>query len=321
MSIPRKKACKEDTASASRAYFTVTAVELEGTLNVAPSIVLKSYPEHNSRVHISPDMWNYLRAIGLDAHRTLVQLVKEQLTANDVSEGMKSSVQISFSRSVYVSGIETPTAAHVTDGNEVLVAETDRRYLQRVFATDDFYNTGRPRFETIMLQAGYDTSGGVKMNKIWFAKALGFISIHHKPMFRPNSDLCMWHNKPDCGICLEEFEEQFVFVQYYDVIDRTGVPQDGVDEKLNCIRLKWDRHGTEEDGKEQGKVFALCPIDSIRGRVHIVISNALVELLHETVPYKKALKDHLHKLIDWQGEVFYVNRFYRSDDHIFKVNN
>ena len=321
LSIPRKKACKEDTACASWAHITVTAVELEGTLNKAPSRILNQYPEDSSSVQISPEMWNYLRAIGIDAHRTLVQLVKEQLTSNDVCEGMKAFVQISFSRSVYVSGIDTPTGTHVTKDNEVLVAENDRRYLQRVFATDDFYNTGRPRFETIMVQAGYDTNGSVKMNKIWFAKALGFITIHHKPMVRPNSIVCMRHNKPDCGICTKEVDEQFVFVQYYDVIDGTGVPQDGVDEKLNCIRLKWDRHGSEEDGKEVGKVFALCPLDSIRGRVHIVRSNALVELLHDTVPYKKALEEHLQKLTNWQGEMFYVNRFYRSDDHMFKMNN
>ena len=84
-----------------------------------------------------------------------------------------------------------PTAAQVSEGNEVVVAETDRRYPQRIFATDDFYNTGRPRFETIMLQSGVDTNGSVKMNKLWFAKALSFLSIHLNPMIRPNSNLCI----------------------------------------------------------------------------------------------------------------------------------
>ena len=137
------------------------------------------------------------------------------------------------------------------------------------------------------------------MNKLWFAKALRFLSIHLKPMIRPNSNLCMYQNTADCEICMKEIDEQFAFVQYYDVMNGTGVPEEGVDEKLNCIRLKWDRHGSQEDGKEEGKVFALSPIDSIRGRVHVVRSNALLELLHDTVPYKKALKEHLHKLTDW----------------------
>ena len=102
----------------------------------------------------------------------------------------------------------------MTEGNEVVVPKTDRCYLQRIIATDDLYNTGRPRFETIMLQAGYDTNGSVKMNKFWFAKALGFLSINLKPMIRPNSNLCMYHNTADCEMCMKKIDEHFAFVQY-----------------------------------------------------------------------------------------------------------
>ena len=140
-------------------------------------------------------------------------------------------------------------------------------------------------------------------------------------MLRPNSEKCVRHNKDKCDICEKVVDETYVFVQYYDVVSKEAVPPDGVDETLDCIRLKWDRHGGSEGDKAEGKVFALCPLDCLRGRVHVIRSNALVHILHDTVPYKKNLMTHLNAVRYWQGEMFYINRFYRNDDYRFTVKS
>ena len=195
LSIPRKKACEEDTACASKPHMSLTAADLERTSEIATRIAANDYPEDLGAVHISADMWDYLQSIGIDAHRTLVQLVKEQLGMTQVCDGLKKFVTIQFSRSAYVSAIGTPTAKNVTADNEVEVPDTNNRYLQRIFATDNFYATGRPKYESVILQAGYGKTNGVEMNKLWFGKALGILSIQYKPMLRPNSEKCVRHNK------------------------------------------------------------------------------------------------------------------------------
>lgn len=89
-----------------------------------------------------------------------------------------------------------------------------------------------------------------------------------------------------------KMDDQF-FVEHYDVLGEENMRKDSVDDKLNCIRLKWERNGGHEEAREYGKVFTLCPSDSVRGCVYIVQANAVVELLNDTFPYKAAVLNHL----------------------------
>lgn len=84
-----------------------------------------------------------------------------------------------------------------------------------------------------------------------------------------------------------------MFVQYYDIVGDEELPNDKVEKLLDCMRLKWELHWEDEERREKGKGFAFCRLDSIRVRVKIVQTNALVELLYETVPYKVAIFQHL----------------------------
>lgn len=81
------------------------------------------------------------------------------------------------------------------------------------------------------------------------------------------------HNVHECEECRVERQEEVVFVQYYDMVPNMEVPADSVNEKINCIRLKWKQHWREKEVHERGNVFALCPMDSVRGRVHVVPAN------------------------------------------------
>lgn len=68
-----------------------------------------------------------------------------------------------------------------------------------------------------------------------------------------------------------------------------------MDDKLKCIILKWERHKEEEEGNEKENVYALCHFDSVQDRVDVVQSTALVQLLHDSIMYVKALIEHFKK--------------------------
>lgn len=69
---------------------------------------------------------------------------------------------------------------------------------------------------------------------------------------------------------------------------------------------------------EYGKVFGVFPLDIFHGLVHILRSNSMAELLHDTVPYKEAVRDPLQ--MEWKNDMFYVNRLFRNEDVHYKVN-
>lgn len=127
--------------------------------------------------------------------------MKEEIYANYVSTGCESVVIVCFSRSSYVSGIEEDTGAHVIVQNKVEVPYNDTRYMQRLFETDNFYATRNPRFESFMFNAGTSNEEGENYNKLWFAKALEFLSIKYKAMMRPDRISCMAHSIENFDPC------------------------------------------------------------------------------------------------------------------------
>lgn len=73
-------------------------------------------------------------------------------------------------------------------------------------------------------------------------------------MTRPNSDQCMKLNEENCELCQFIMSEQYVFVKYYDIIEEAFMTTDAVDQKRNCIRLKWEHHCVDDEQREKGKV-------------------------------------------------------------------
>lgn len=67
----------------------------------------------------------------------------------------------------------------------------------------------------------------------------------------------------------------------------------------------------------EGKWQRICvwPPDIMHYQVHAVRSNALVQLLHDTVSDKQTLKDHLNTKPYWKSDIFYVNMFFRNDSY------
>lgn len=64
-----------------------------------------------------------------------------------------------------------------------------------MFTTDNFYAMGKPKLDTVVLQAGKTFRNGIRYNKISFGKAVDFLTMKRKFTMRPNSDICMQHIK------------------------------------------------------------------------------------------------------------------------------
>lgn len=83
-----------------------------------------------------------------------VQVLKEKLQAKYLSQGCKGIVNVCFSCREYEDDIEKQNGTNVTGNSEVEVPDNGTRYMKRVFAPENFYGTGKTRFESVMLQSG-----------------------------------------------------------------------------------------------------------------------------------------------------------------------
>lgn len=157
--------------------------------------------------------------------------------------------------------------------NEVEVPVIDSRHVERIYATHNSFGTGRPRFDSTMLQARTLKRQDTTLSKIWFAKELVVLAMVYRKMMRSHSIIFVIHNLNNFEDCKVERQEQMAFVQYYNILPNTEVPTDTVDAKIHGMRVKWGRHGCENGGHERCKVFTSCQMESIRGNVHVVPVN------------------------------------------------
>ena len=263
------------------------------------------------------ELVDYLRCIGTDAHSTFVKLVEELLQVNRISPALLAQFRIYFCRSAFVSGMWTPDIRDMDEGKCVCVKEDGRRRLQRVFAAHKFYGICRSRFDSVMVHVRVIQHDGSPRYQVWFAKVLGIVQIKSNLGMRHASGHCLAHMRMPCDICDRKVDGEYVFLQYYDIVSDEELPIDAVDKKLGCIRLIWDRHGGATDTMGPGKLYALSPLDSIRGRVSVVRATELVAPLHSEVAYKKKLVELVGDSGTWEKELFYVNRFHCDDDATF----
>lgn len=80
-----------------------------------------------------------------------------------------------------------------------------------------------------------------------------------------------------------------MFVRFQDVVTNDKVPSDAVYQKINCVRFIWERYG-EKNGKEGvGNEYSLCQLDYIRGYIHSVCVQDILECVFNSYEYKRSL--------------------------------
>lgn len=82
-----------------------------------------------------------------------------------MSQVWKAVVNECFNLTANVCDIETETRANGMVHNKVKVAETYKKHMKIMFATDSFYETEKPEFKSIMLQRGTKDRDGWKYNR------------------------------------------------------------------------------------------------------------------------------------------------------------
>lgn len=104
--LPRAKACTDDTAFTGRAQMSLKETEIQQTFRIVMDILLHPNLRDAGQMCISAYMCNYIRALVIDAHRTLVQVLIEYLEVDGPSQRGKSGMTINHSWFAYVSGID-----------------------------------------------------------------------------------------------------------------------------------------------------------------------------------------------------------------------
>ena len=207
------------------------------------------------------------------------------------SENSGVSVRLSQMRLLRVKSgiavcIPTPTADDINlargtrGGRQIRVALGQYTTLQRLVASNNYHGQGR--YDNVLLEYQKpDTELEQDTNYIYLyaAKCLMLFHVLRKGEdFRRNATSSSNESKS---------ENQFVFVQYYDVEKF----RDNVDKTLRCIKLRWART------TEGYPWYDIIPVGSIRGRVHIVRGDISVnQYVYNKDP-------------DWKEEFFYINRF------------
>ena len=323
LATPWPEVCNNDTVRSSKPFMKLNI----GTfLSTRSSSTLISQGKKINRLqgmaHISDDMVSYLQAIGYEAHLVLCELLHELLEEEFGVTARPHALSLHFSRSAYVSGLRCPTARDIGTSGKVMLQEGNRRVLQWVFATHNYYNYGKPRFDSVMLHAGERSCGGVTKSEIWFGKVLSIFKVKTHQQKRPGTDLCVDHNASGCDICNAE-DRDYVFVRYYELLGKDKVPMDAVDQKLNCVRLIWERYGHRDGEKGLGNEYALCPLDSVRGLVHLVCADEILECVSNGVDYKASITRSIgaDARDTWEDEVYYVNRFFHGQGQIVEVED
>lgn len=65
------------------------------------------------------------------------------------------------------------------------------------------------------------------------------------------------------------------------------------------------------------KEYGLVPVDSIRGRVHVVRGDKALPLISGHVLRRQNLASACAMETGWSSHIFYVNRFYRCRGEVY----
>lgn len=271
-------------------------------------------------------LYKYLYdVIGIEGIASFFALIKEQIQGDrcnhnsgldDFPEADVTTLQIV--RSCRVSGYDPPSLSDTRNGSGlVFLPHTNQRYIQKIVASNTYYNTGKKRYDNVMVESDQDNDD--RGMGIWFGHTKVLMRITTQGKLRPGTHLCLIHNRDNCSVCDDKKMSELAFIQYYDILPRSQMDIDSIEERLNCIRVSWARDGEECHGLDAGKMFGLVPIDSIRGVCHMVRMNSALSNLAAHNKLVQQLQTQLGQRPGWATEWFYVNRFLVTPGFSFKV--
>lgn len=143
-----------DTACLVRYYAPVSMKKLMTTENCFCRSGDGTFSETFKWEGISEEVNSYLKCIGPEVDRMLLHLLKRMINVNGEYTSTYEQFHIKIIRNAFVAVVGIPTCRDVTLGVDVYVKHTGRRVIQKIFASYNFYNTGRDRLSNVMIQTG-----------------------------------------------------------------------------------------------------------------------------------------------------------------------
>ena len=255
----------------------------------------------------------FLRHISDTATSTLMQCIAELLSERNTPHYLQHKMVLKFSRSFFLMNRSCPILTDVRNGR-VYSYPSRNKNLRKVVAMHHYYGSDLGIHDIVFMRSADATENGQEKDEVWFGKVLCIVSLDPPPYNNGDSkNTCSLHNVQNCEKCNLVSLGTHVLVQYFDVITESELPVDKIDEKLNCIRLKWSRgHNDLQRDTDSGKEFGLCPITSILGVTHLAPATELLSLLNHNSGFKECIENNLGPSDRWEGELFYVNRFYKD---------
>lgn len=250
--------------------------------------------------------------VGNDAICTLVVMLREYLT--EVCHFNSADIRhcrLELPASAYVSGYAVPSLENWMSGTSVYLRKSSIRSVQRVVAKVGFFKSEVPRMDSIMVESNEKDNNHPPRTHlpVWFGRALTFVRINDGSDTIP----CDKHSRKECTLCQSaSTTRELCFLQFYEILSCNALPIDKVDERLGCIRLRWHRTDGIDGVLSASKEYGLVPVDSLRGKVHIVPADCAMESISESDQRKRALKETCSGEPSWSSQVFYLNRFYRD---------
>ena len=309
VSVPnqsRVRSVKEDGAFIIRIGPTLTIAQLE---EVREEIIHnKSGRSSNSSLASSIG-----RALGKTLISCLIDLLFEEYEKISVRSSIARHLRFEVPTSAFVSSYPVPTLRDLHSGSSVFVRKTTIRQSQKVTATHSYYGRNE-RHDAVMIEGNEDDTryNSELFFPAWFGRAMLFMRLTVKP-----SDQQITGNVN--AVMGNTVVKEFCFLQYYQVVDKVRLPPDQIDSTLNCVRLQWHRTAGD-NAYYSAPEFGIVPVESIRGRVHIVPADFAMDVIGDHVDRKQKLRYIACEENGWTSRLFYVNRFHKGQGELYEVD-
>ncbi|NJK52916.1 MAG: hypothetical protein HC936_08975 [Leptolyngbyaceae cyanobacterium SU_3_3] len=268
-----------------------------------------------------------LERLQCDGFRVLVRLLRSYFVERGEDLNIARHKVIRLPKSAYVSSCRAPTLRDRVKNGFVEFDDDGWRVIQRAVATDSFYGSSEGRYDTVLVSGEEDSDipkNGCRSRKIsvWIGKVLSFLRIASDVL---ENGLCPSHKKTCCIKCAYDAGKELCFVQWYEVLSNKIEKIDEIEKTLECLRIRWHRNPGSESNLSPSKEYALIPVESIRGVVHVVKRKFELPVLTEPTCQRMDAERTGGSDVGWLSETFYVNRFYkyrlpsRSQEHSIEL--
>lgn len=189
--------------------------------------------------------------------------------------------------SAYLSRNIVPTLNDFQHEGAIFVWKSSLRFSQRVVSKVGFYGRGRIRMDDFLIESSIrrrDSPPTFHLS-VCIGKARTFIRICDERALN-----CHEHKLFNCRLCpLDRMQNEFCFVQYYEVVVRESLDVDEIDKQMNYLRITWEWE-EQTYTLSAGNYCGLIYVDALQGCAHILGKDNPINALDINVDCRSTLR-------------------------------